>query len=300
LRSLKLAGSVGHCYPVRVSLTLVSLWTEVRQRLEAAGVDAPVLDARLLVEAGAGVSRLDIVTDPRRALTPQQIEAVNALARRRERREPIAHILGRKQFWKHDFTVSCDVLVPRPETELLVEAALEALPMRGPARVLDLGVGSGAILLSVLHERVDAHGVGVDASAAALEVARANAEALGLSSRTDFRQGDWTQGLAGAFDVIVSNPPYIAAADIETLEPEVAEYEPRLALDGGADGLDAYRAITAGAPRLLAPGGLLALEVGQDQQEAVTGLIRAAGILCLPVRLDLAGAPRVVAGRAPG
>jgi release factor glutamine methyltransferase len=278
-------------------MTLVSLWTDVRKRLEAAGVDTPVLDARLLLEAGAGVGRLDIVTDPRRPVSAAQAAAVDALTRRREAREPIGHILGRKAFWTFELAVTRDVLTPRPETELLVEAALEMLPKGWPARVLDLGVGSGAILLAVLAEREHATGVGVDVSEAALAVARANVETLGFGSRVDLRRGHWSEGIEDRFDLVLSNPPYIASAEIETLEPEVAHHEPRLALDGGPDGLDAYRAIVADLPRLLAPAGGFAFEVGRGQAEAVAALAAAQGLVTATPRLDLQGIPRVVSGR---
>lgn len=277
--------------------TLVSLWTDVRRRLEAAGVDTPVLDARMLVEAGAGVSRLDIVTDPRRVLSEEQARAVEALAARRIAREPISHILGRKGFWTHEFVVTPDVLTPRPETELLVEVALEFLPPQKPAMVLDLGVGSGAILLSVLSERPDVVGVGVDVSEAALAVARANAERLGLTERVEWRAGAWGEGLDGGFDLVVSNPPYIPSDEIETLSPEVARHEPRFALDGGPDGLDAYRALMPRARALLAPGGRFALEVGRGQAGAVWALADQAGLSPIDTRADLAGVDRVVTGR---
>lgn len=280
-----------------MSVTLVSLWTDVRRRLEAAGVDTPVLDARMLVEAGAGVTRLEIVTDPRREISDVQVAAVEALAARRIAREPISHILGRKAFWTLEFAVTPDVLTPRPETELLVEAALEFLPPEKPALVLDLGVGSGAILLTVLRERPDVVGVGVDVSESALAVARANADALGLGERVEWRAASWGEGLEGGFDLILSNPPYIPTVDIEGLAPEVARHEPRLALDGGQDGLDAYRALLPRIRALLAPGGRFALEVGRGQATAVWALIDQAGLEPLDTRADLAGVDRVVTGR---
>lgn len=282
-----------------MSTTLVSLWTDVRRRLEAAGVDAPVFEARLLVEAGAGVSRLDIITDPRRPISADQAAAVDALARRREAREPVGHILGRRQFWTLDLAVSDAVLIPRPETELLVEIALETLAPDASARVLDLGVGSGAVLLAVLSERAKAVGVGVDIDTRALAVASANAAALNLSARADLRQGAWGEGLEGGFDLVLSNPPYIPSAEIDTLAPEVARFEPRIALDGGRDGLDCYRAIVADLPRLLRPGGTFAVEVGRGQAGAVQTLAESAGLLALEPRRDLAGVPRVVVGRRP-
>lgn len=280
-----------------MSETLVSLWTSARRRLEAAGVDSPVLDARLLLEAGAGVSRLDIVTDPRRAVTAEQAAAVDALVLRREAREPIGHILGKKAFWTLDLKVGPDVLSPRPETELLVEVAMETLAKDQSALVLDLGVGSGAILLAVLSERPLARGVGVDASEAALAIARHNAELHGLTDRVTLQRGDWAEGLEGPFDLILSNPPYIPSADIAGLEPEVAKHEPRLALDGGADGLDPYRRIVAALPRLLSPEGTFAFEVGIGQATAVQALAEAAGFVTATPRLDLSGIARVVSGR---
>lgn len=277
--------------------TLVSLWTDVRRRLEAAGVETPVFDARLLLEAGAGVSRLDIVTDPRRAVTDDQVAAVDVLVRRREAREPVGHIIGRRHFWTLDLFVSPAVLIPRPETELLVETALQNIAPEASARILDLGVGSGAILLAVLAERVNATGVGVDISGGALAVARANADALGVVDRLELKHGGWDVALDGAFDLVLSNPPYIPTNDIDALAPEVARFEPRLALDGGLDGLNAYRAIVARLPHLLRPGGVFALEVGKGQAEAVMALAEAQGLSAEPPRRDLAGIPRVIWGR---
>lgn len=280
-----------------MSATLVSLWTDVRRRLEAAGVDTPVFDARLLLEAGAGASRLDIVTDPRRPLTDEQVVAVDKLVQRREAREPVGHIVGHKHFWTLELFVNPAVLIPRPETELLVEIALQTLAPDAAAHVLDLGTGSGAILLAVLAERKQARGVGVDISDGALAVAQANADALGLIDRVKFKHGDWDAAFGETFDLVLSNPPYIPTRDIDGLQPEVAKFEPRLALDGGADGLDAYRAITACIPRLLKPRGVFALEVGQGQAEAVAALAEAGGLSTEPPRRDLAGIPRVVWGR---
>lgn len=282
-----------------MSETLVSLWTEARRQLEAAGVESPVFDARLLVEAGAGVARLDIITDPRRAMSDAQVEAVRALAARRAAREPVSQILGRKAFWSLEFAVTRDVLTPRPETEMLVTLALELIPVDASARILDLGVGSGAILLSILSERPNAHGIGVDLSTDALAVARANADALGLSTRAEFHHGGWNAPVGGGFDIVLSNPPYIPSAEIDTLEPEVSRYEPRMALDGGGDGLDAYPAIVLQLEQWLRPGGSYGLEVGQGQAAVVAALLGEAGLQPEAARLDLAGIPRVVWGSVP-
>lgn len=282
-----------------MSETLVSLWTDVRKRLEAAGVDSPVLDARLLLEAGAGVSRLEIVTDPRRELSDAQVDAVNALTKRREAREPVSHIIGRKHFWTLDLAVNADVLTPRPETEFVVEAGLQAtLPADAPHRILDLGAGSGAIILALLRERSSATGVAIDVSERALAMVHANANELGVANRLEIRQNDWARDLDERFDLVVSNPPYIRSGDIDELAPEVSRYEPRVALDGGEDGLVAYRIIAAALPRLLKPGAAFALEVGLGQAESVKALVEASGLSAgEPVR-DLSGIPRVVVGHA--
>ncbi|HVY85757.1 MAG TPA: peptide chain release factor N(5)-glutamine methyltransferase [Caulobacterales bacterium] len=276
--------------------TLVSTWAAVRDRLREAGVETPVFDARLLLEAGAGVSRLDIVTDPQRVLGDEQLAGIEALVARRAAREPISHILGRKAFWTLELSVTPDVLTPRPETEHLVELALEHMDFTHSARVLDLGTGSGAILCALLNARPLANGVGLDKSAAALEVAKANAHALGLDGRTEWIEGEWSAA-RGAFDVIVSNPPYIRSGAIDLLAPEVAKYEPHLALDGGRDGLDAYRAIMPLLPDLLMPEGVWAFEIGEGQAEAVWALADDVALRPQDVRRDLAGRSRVVWGR---
>jgi len=280
--------------------TLVQAWTQARRRLEEAGIEAPVIDARLLLEAATGATRADILTDPYRALTPAQAETLEAYLARRIAREPVSHILGRKGFWTVELKVTRDVLTPRPDTETLVNAVLKSLPAEQPMRILDLGVGSGAILLAILAERPAARGLGVDVSEEALAVARDNAAHLGLSKRLALLRGDWTAGLADEeFDLVVSNPPYIASHVIETLEPEVAVHEPRLALDGGPDGLDAYRVLAPQVIRVLKPGGVFAFEIGHDQGHAVEALMQRAKAGFCRVVSDLGQRDRVVIGRAP-
>jgi release factor glutamine methyltransferase len=253
-----------------------------------------------LLEAAAGASRTDILTDPHRALSTEQLATLDAYLARREAREPVSHILGRKGFWTIELKVTPDVLTPRPDTETIVGGVLKALPEGQPADILDLGVGSGAILLALLSERPLAHGVGVDISATALEVARENAALLKLDDRAVFLHAAWTEGQPdGAFDIVVSNPPYIPTGDIAGLEPEVAEREPRLALDGGADGLDAYRTLAPQVLRVLKPGGSFALEIGHDQGEAVRTLMADAGGEAIEVVGDLGGRNRAVFGRKP-
>jgi release factor glutamine methyltransferase len=280
-----------------MGLNLVQAWSQAKKRLEDAGLAGPVIDARLLVEAAADATRSDIVTDPYRALTPEQEATLADYLARREKREPVSHILGRKGFWKIMLRVTPDVLTPRPDTETVVEFALRDFPEHAAWSILDLGVGSGAILLALLAERPAARGLGIDASEEALAVARDNAASLGLAGRTALLRGDWTAGLAdSSFDLVVSNPPYIASDVLETLEPEVKDFEPRLALEGGSDGLDAYRILAPEILRVLKPGGRFAVEIGYDQKEAVEALFRAAGADEVKTIRDLADRDRVVAG----
>jgi release factor glutamine methyltransferase len=280
-----------------MSLNLVQAWKRARTELEAAGITGPVIDARLLVEAAAAATRTDIVTDPYRALTPEQEATLEDYLARRARREPVSHILGRKGFWKIMLQVTPDVLTPRPDTETGVEYVLRDFPEHARWSVLDLGVGSGAILLAILAERPAARGLGVDVSEEALAVARENAANLGLAGRVALLRGDWAFGLEEAsFDLVVSNPPYIASAVIETLEPEVRDHEPRVALEGGSDGLDAYRILAPEILRVLKPGGRFAVEIGYDQKAAVEALFREAGAGEVETIRDLGDRDRVVAG----
>ncbi len=280
-----------------MTLNLVQAWKGARARLEEAGVPGPVIDARLLVEAAADATRVDIVTDPYRALTPEQEAKLEDFIARRVRREPVSHILGRKGFWKIMLQVTPDVLTPRPDTETVVEFALRGFPEHAPWTILDLGVGSGAILLAILAERPAARGLGIDISEEALAVARDNAAALGLAGRLALLRSDWTAGLeANSFDLVVSNPPYIATEVIETLDPEVRDHEPRLALEGGVDGLDHYRLLAPEILRVLKPGGRFAVEIGYDQKTAVEALFREAGAVFVETIRDLGDRDRVVVG----
>jgi len=280
-----------------MSRNLLQAWQDARSRLEAAGVPGPVIDARVLVEAACGVTRADIVGDPHREISVAQVERLDAYLERRIRREPVSHILGRKGFWNIMLGVTADVLTPRPETEVIVDHALRLFPEGRPFRILDLGVGSGAILLAILAERPAARGLGIDVSEEALAVARDNAARLGLADRIALLRGDWSGGLAGSeFDLVVSNPPYIASPVIETLDPEVRDYEPRIALDGGPDGLEAYRQLAPEILRMLRPGGRFLVEIGYDQRAAAESLFRAAGAMEVETLQDLSTHDRVVTG----
>lgn len=277
--------------------TIASARRALKELLTQAGIDSAEADARLLIEHALGIDRTTVMTRGERELTPDEVKTIDALAARRLEHEPVARIVGAKEFWSMALAVSPDVLVPRPETETVVELALD---MIGKARrnerlrVLDIGTGSGALLLALLKELPRATGVGTDISQDALRIARANAERHGLAPRCEFINCDMTAGVQGPFDLIVSNPPYIAHDDIAGLEPEVRDYDPALALDGGSDGLDAYRAITTAAPRLLVPGGRLVVELGLGQETAVSGLFSEAGLTVHGARQDLAGIPRAL------
>jgi release factor glutamine methyltransferase len=261
-------------------------------------VDSPAIDARMLLEAASGVTRADIIGDPYRALTAEQLSELDRLLERRERREPVSQILGVKGFWKIMLRVTPDVLTPRPETETILDIVLPVIPEDRPFRVLDLGVGSGAILLAILSERPLSVGLGVDASESALAVASENAETLGLSNRVTLAKGDWTAGLErDGFDLVVSNPPYIRSGDISSLAPEVRDHEPRLALDGGIDGLAAFRRLAVEIPKVLKPGGRFAVEIGFDQGAEVAGLFVQAGAIEVEVARDLGDRDRVIIGR---
>jgi release factor glutamine methyltransferase len=280
-----------------MTLTLVKAWNAAKDRLKNVQIDQPAIDARLLLEVAADVTRTDIITDPYRVLTEAQMATLDDFLNRRARREPVSHIIGRKGFWKILLQVNKHVLTPRPETEVIVDEVLKAFPEQMPFNMLDLGVGSGTILLAVLAERPAAKGLGIDVSEEALAVARENAANLDLAGRVALLRGDWTNGLGDdSFDLVVSNPPYIATDVIETLEPEVRDHEPRLALDGGPDGLDAYRFLAGEILRVLKPGAMFAVEIGYDQSQAVEDLFRQAGAQNVRTVKDLSVNDRVVTG----
>ncbi|WP_225029503.1 peptide chain release factor N(5)-glutamine methyltransferase [Xinfangfangia pollutisoli] len=259
-------------------------------RLRAAGVDDPARDARLLLAHALAVDpgRLTLVLAD--DLTPGQEAAYEAAIAARAARRPVAQIIGQRQFWGRSFQVTADTLDPRPDTETLIEAALSA-PFDD---LLDLGTGTGCILLTLLAERPAATGLGTDLSAPALAVAQENARRLGLADRTRLIQADWFSGIGGVFDLIVSNPPYIALAEMPDLAPEVRDHEPHSALTDGADGLEAYRRIAEGAPERLRPAGRILVEIGPSQGAAVAALFRGAGLSEVAILPDLDGRDRVV------
>ena len=283
---------------LKAGVTVAEAQQLMAAAFELAGIDSSKTDARALLGAALRLTRAQLLAQSDRILEARETAAASALAARRLKREPVSRILGRKEFWSLALDVSPDVLVPRPDTETIVEAALEFVVSGGlrleKLRILDIGTGSGALLLALLQELPNAFGVGTDISAAALDVARGNAERLGFASRCSLVACSIADGLQGRFDLIVSNPPYIARGAIASLDPEVRDYDPRLAIDGGTDGLDAYRAIAAAAPALLAPGGRLVVELGIGQGDAVGTLFEASGLAIRSLKDDLGGIPRAL------
>lgn len=287
------------------SASVGSVLTHARTVLADAGIEDPSREARLLLGLALGLGREDLLRlGPAATVPPDRLEAMRALLRRRAHdRAPFALLAGRQGFWSLELEVSTDTLIPRADTEAVVELVLACRPDRGSVgSILDLGTGTGALLLACLSEYRRASGVGID-SEAACRLARRNAARAGLSERARFVVSDWASCLgAGArFDLIVANPPYIARGDIAALMPEVARHEPARALDGGPDGLDAYRAILRPTASLLAPGGIAAFEIGAGQGPCVAGLAVAAGLAPRGTRHDLAGILRALAfGHAEG
>jgi release factor glutamine methyltransferase len=274
---------------------------QLAERFRNGAIDSAELDARLLIGEILGLDLTGLVTSANRTLTTSETDRLESSAQRRLAGEPVARIVGHREFWGLSLKLSPATLVPRPDTETVVELALEVLRATGaldrPLRVADLGTGSGAILLALLSELPHARGIGTDISAEALLTAEANAARTGLADRVSFIACDYASGLSGSFDLIVSNPPYIRSADIAGLATEVRNHDPTAALDGGPDGLDAYRALIPQAAGLLAGGAALVVEAGQGQSADIEALMKAAGLTCgRPPKADLAGIRRAVAG----
>lgn len=283
--------------PALSQSTIGALLCRAGEVLRQAGIDDPRREARVLLAHALGRDPTSLIGAGKETAAPENFDALVA---RRASRVPLSQVLGEREFWSLSFRVTADVLTPRPETETLIEAALAALPDRAAvARVLDLGTGSGCLLAAALHEFPSAFGIGTDRSAAALLVARGNLDALGLANRAAVLRADWHAPLAENFDLVLGNPPYIDSGAITALDPEVAAHEPRLALDGGADGLDAYRAILVGLASKLAPGGVAVLELGAGQADAVAAIAQRHGLVVAGIRPDLAAIPRALVLRQP-
>ncbi len=274
--------------------TITAARRDLTDQFRAARLETPDLDARILLMAATGLCHADLITRNGDRLSPGNSEKLAVMAERRLAGEPIDHILGYREFYGYRFEVTKDVLSPRPETELLVEVALAAIKNVKTPHILDLGTGSGAIVVSILAENPSATGIAVDLSEDALKIAQTNARTHNVNRRLDFLQGSWFEPITGHFDIILSNPPYITDAAMGQLSREVANFDPDIALRGGPDGLEAYRAIIGGASAHLKPGGCLIFEIGYDQGQAVTALLKAANFRDIDLARDLAGHDRVI------
>jgi release factor glutamine methyltransferase len=282
-----------------MSETRRALLKQAGERLAAHGIETAVLDARLLLQAASGLRHEDIVADPDLGVPPDAAARFSMFIERRSRFEPVSRILGTREFYGRCFRVTPDVLDPRADTETLIGAALGLVKGKGPLRILDLGTGSGAIAATLLAELPGATAVASDLSAAALAVAKGNAEALGVAGRASFVQANWFEGIEGKFDLIVSNPPYIPLGDIAGLAPDVREFDPPRALDGGPDGLEAYRRLANGAGGHLAAKGHIILEIGAGQENAVNELFKEQGFDRESHHFDLAGHVRCLVFARP-
>ena len=282
-----------------MTVTLSDALRQAAGRLREAGIENAMGDARVLVAAAAGLSREDMLRDPHLDLAADRASAFADMVERRAAREPVSRILGVREFHSLTFALGPDTLDPRPDSETVVEAALAwAAGRDAPLHILDVGTGTGCLLLSLLHDLPRATGVGTDISAGAVATAEENARRLGLADRARFAVCDWTDGVDGPFDLVISNPPYIADEELARLEPEVAEYDPRAALSGGVDGLAAYRALAACLRPLMARGGRVFLEIGATQAEDVKAVFEAADFVFAGMETDLAGRARSLAFHA--
>lgn len=282
--------------------TAGELWRATARRLARDVVETAMLDAEILLRHVMGWSREALLRAPEAELDASQQQQLAELGERRCRGIPVARLVGRKEFWSLEFLLSDETLVPRPESETLVEAVLKSFDKNDSLRFLDLGTGCGCLLLSLLKEYPRSIGVGIDISAGAIETAQRNAERLGLDDRARFQKANWNKYASGGasehFDILVSNPPYVRSGDINGLQKEVCEHDPRAALDGGSDGMDSLRIIIAIAPKLLHPQGRLLLEVGAGQSGEIAALMKNQAFRDVQQHKDLAGMNRVTEGFA--
>ncbi|MEC9078059.1 MAG: peptide chain release factor N(5)-glutamine methyltransferase [Pseudomonadota bacterium] len=270
-----------------LAVTLIKMAEKI---FSGIGIEKPRFEARILLAHVLGIKPLDLISDPYRNCSRKQMQQFESLVNQRARRVPISHLLGRREFWSLDFRVTRDVLDPRPDSETIVAEALKRFPTKkGALSILDIGVGSGCLLLSVLHERPQASGLGTDVSQAAIDISTLNASRLGLANRVEFQCTSWVTGIKTKFDLILCNPPYIATSKIELLEMEVRTYEPRLALDGGWDGLVAYRELIPELCKILNGKGIVILEIGLGQARDVISLAEECGLTTLAQPRDLSG-----------
>lgn len=266
------------------------------KQLADAKIDSPLFDARLLVSHALRLDYVELLSQSDRALSAKEMQKIESLIARRMAHEPVGRILGEREFWSLSFGLNEATLEPRPDSETLVEVALKNLRGKPLPRILDLGTGTGCLLLSLLHELPEATGIGIDIAPRAVEQATSNAKNLGLSSRATFKAGNWLEGITDKFDVIISNPPYIPAGDIPSLMPEVRDHDPLRALDGGKDGLEIYRLLASQLPHFLKPEGFVIFEVGMGQADDVAALCHKAGLTGITKHKDLNGVERCVVG----
>lgn len=280
-------------------MNIADFIADAKTKLDVAGVENPEVDIRLLLEHALNIEHAALLMNMNRMLGDAEVKDLTAMIGRRQRREPVSRIIGRRGFWKYDFKVTPQTLDPRPDSETLVEAALKyAKP--APATILDLGTGTGCLLLSLLGEWVNAKGVGLDISGEAVATARENAKELKMDTRATFTETDWAHYTPPApFDLVISNPPYIAVGEMPGLAPEVTDYDPVTALVGGVDGLDCYRSIAALLPRFLKKGGWVVFEIGHAQANDVKSILANAGAVMIHTVQDLAGSDRVIAAQMP-
>jgi release factor glutamine methyltransferase len=282
-----------------MSDTRRKLLKQASEQFASLGIETAAIDARLLFQAASGLRHENIVAEPDLVVPPEVAARFSMFIERRSRFEPVSRILGNREFYGRSFRVTADVLDPRADTETLIGAALGLVKGKEPLRILDLGTGSGAIAVTLLAELPEATAVASDLSAAALAVARGNAEALGVAGRASFVQANWFEGIGGRFDLIVSNPPYIPFSDIAGLAPDVREFDPARALDGGPDGLEAYRRLANGAGGHLSPKGHIILEIGAGQENAVNDLFTGQGFDRESRHFDLVGHVRCLVFTRP-
>lgn len=285
---------------IEYEILLKHAWKDGAERLRKVGIKTPLLDSRLLLQHVLNINYEELLTSAKRPLTKTEAEDYNDLLARRVRREPVSLILGRKEFWSMDFKTTIDTLDPRPETECLIENVLENFGDKTRNhKFLDLGTGTGAIILSLLKEYPDASGLAVDISDAALEVAKENAKTHGFEKRVEFKKSNWFENVKGKFDIIVSNPPYISTKSIDFLPEEVRLYDPRIALDGGEDGLQEYNAIADKIGNHLAENGKAFIEIGKWQEGRISDILKSKGFIIHSIKKDLAQVPRIICFSKP-
>ncbi|MGV8998070.1 MAG: peptide chain release factor N(5)-glutamine methyltransferase [Parvibaculaceae bacterium] len=268
-------------------------------RLREAGIDNANLDARLLVQAACACGEIDMIREPGKRISEAEESSLAGFELRRLKGEPVSRILGTREFWGLDFLIGPHTLDPRADSETLVEVALKLLPVDKKTTILDLGTGSGCLLIALLHERILAEGTGIDLAMETLDLSMENARNASVSDRATFRHGRWAEGIVQKFDLVISNPPYIRASDINELTPEVRDFDPVLALSGGADGYDAYHDLAQVLPVLLEPAGHAVIELGQGQGPQVRALFEEAGLVIVTIANDLGGVPRALVARLP-